>query len=391
MAWRKGQSGTVVQKGLMWHGRFYEDDGPDKRIRRSIPLGPCAGPNKITRPEAQRMLLGYLQEQGINSEARFNRVVCPGPMFGELAEWWEMNKLINQARSYRETRKGILKSHILPYFGAVPASAIAEKEAQEFVTHLVQKNLAPSTVKSVVACFRAILGEKATRDWSLSLPKPRNAEPRYFTPEESRRIINAASGQWRVLFALLAETGVRIGEAAGLHVEDIDLSACKVIVRRSVYRGVEGNTKTPRSMRAIYISPEVANMLKEHLAGRTTGRVFESRTGKPLDAGYIRLKLHSILKRLNIPDGTPHAFRHGRVSVLQANGVPETLIEKWVGHADRKMTAHYTHYEDKYQHELAGRLGILGASQDLGTATSVVVPLMVPNSSETLIRQGFST
>jgi len=38
------------------------------------------------------------------------------------------------------------------------------------------------------------------------------------------QIVNAATGQWRVLFATLAGTGMRCGEAFGLHVEDVDLA-----------------------------------------------------------------------------------------------------------------------------------------------------------------------
>src|SRR2546422_10568781 len=46
-----------------------------------------------------------------------------------------------------------------------------------------------------------------------------------------------SKGQWRVLFATLASTGLRAGEAFGLHVDDLDLTAGKVYVRRSVWNG----------------------------------------------------------------------------------------------------------------------------------------------------------
>lgn len=43
------------------------------------------------------------------------------------------------------------------------------------------------------------------------------------TRDQLRQIIEAPPGQYRNLFALLAGTGMRIGEAAGLHLDDLDL------------------------------------------------------------------------------------------------------------------------------------------------------------------------
>jgi integrase len=59
----------------------------------------------------------------------------------------------------------------------------------------------------------------------------------YFTQEQLRQIIEAAPERYRVLFALLAATGLRVGEAAGLHLEDLDLDNGVIYVRRSVWNG----------------------------------------------------------------------------------------------------------------------------------------------------------
>jgi integrase len=47
--------------------------------------------------------------------------------------------------------------------------------------------------------------------WELDLGKPDDLQQRYFTEELLKKIIEAAGGQYRVLFALLAGTGMRIG------------------------------------------------------------------------------------------------------------------------------------------------------------------------------------
>jgi hypothetical protein len=57
-----------------------------------------------------------------------------------------------------------------------------------------------------------------------------------------------------------------------------------------------------------------------------------------------------------IPVGTPHAFRHGRVSVLQQNGVPDDLIKRWVGHSSHKTTRKYSHLTREFRKEMASSL-----------------------------------
>ena len=46
-----------------------------------------------------------------------------------------------------------------------------------------------------------------------------------------------------------------------------------------------------------------------------------------------------VVKQIGIPEGTTHAFRHGRVSVLQEGSVPDGLIKRWVGHSSSKRRA----------------------------------------------------
>jgi integrase len=78
----------------------------------------------------------------------------------------------------------------------------------------------------------------------LNLGKPSRSKQRYFTEEQLKRIIEAAHGQYRVLFAVLGRTGVRIGEAAGLYVEDIDIQSQVIHVRRGIWKGQDLAPKT---------------------------------------------------------------------------------------------------------------------------------------------------
>ena len=58
--------------------------------------------------------------------------------------------------------------------------------------------LAPKTIHNVWKILKLILG-KPTREWTIRLPGIPEKEQRYFTPEEAKKIIDAAEGQYKPL------------------------------------------------------------------------------------------------------------------------------------------------------------------------------------------------
>jgi len=98
------------------------------------------------------------------------------------------------------------------------------------------------------------------RDVNLSLPEIPPKEQRYFSPDEMRAIVKAEKGQWRVMFATLACSGVRCGEVFALHVEDLDLANSRIFVRRGIWNGEEVSVKTKRGFRVVTIEPALVHV-----------------------------------------------------------------------------------------------------------------------------------
>jgi integrase len=97
--------------------------------------------------------------------------------------------------------------------------------------------------------------------------------------------------------------------------------------------------------------------LKTYLGDRQSGRVFQTKHDTPLVVNNVnRHVLKPLCKKLGIPIGTTHAFRHGRISVLQQNNVPGDLIKKWVGHTSLKTTSKYTHFPTEYRRKVVSEL-----------------------------------
>jgi integrase len=151
---------------------------------------------------------------------------------------------------------------VLSRFGSLASDAVDETVVQEFAadmkrtTFAIRKpngglvktyKLSRKTIVNIVGTVNLVLGKKVWMTWELDLGKPVDPQQRYFTEEQVKRIIEAARGQYRTLFALLAGTGMRIGEASGLHVDDLDLDNGVMHVRRGVWNGQE-QAQRPRTL-----------------------------------------------------------------------------------------------------------------------------------------------
>jgi integrase len=159
----------------------------------------------------------------------------------------------------------------------------------DWIADLRSKDLQPKTVHNLWKQFRAIMNrcaqqnDEPKRAWYPALPAIPEEEQRWFTQYEVQRIVEAAQGQYRVLFHLAAYSGLRSGELAGLHVQDLDFARGVIRVRRSVWKGMEVAPKTRKGYRDVWIDSTSVHMLREHLGSRSAGRVFQSRVGTPLE------------------------------------------------------------------------------------------------------------
>jgi hypothetical protein len=229
--------------------------------------------------------------------------------------WWKENRLSIFKPSTQEAMGSHLEKYLIPRFGSLPLAAIDERRVQEFIADMtrmkytwpngVDRKLSPKTICNLVGVLKQILGRKVWRDWNLT-PEVPVKEQQYFTDQEMLKIVSAAEGQWRVLF-----------------------------------------------------EPTLVEMLKKHLGTRNSGLVFQTRIGTPFCKSNVRRKLNQILKMLKLKPAGLHAFRHGRVSVLQANGVPGDLVKEWVGHSNLRTTSRYTHFRDDYRKQIRKRNGAL--------------------------------
>jgi integrase len=365
MSRRSGQSGSVCMKGTKYIGRYRVDvPGQIKRARRTVIIGSI---NQITKPQAERWLAKFVEEQGINEPTHLARSQSPILTFGLSARGWkERHLVVNKKRSSQRSMSCELNKHVLPHLKDTPLDELTYPVIRGLIQVWQREGLSRKSSKNLFGIVRAIYnfqldemaenGKPILFPWlvkwkKVAPPKSVQQELPHFTVEQMAAIVNKAKTQmYRSLFALAAGTGARAGELFALRVEtDVDLDEQTITIRRSVFEGEENTSKSDTGdqdrTRTVPIDASVAMELKKHLKDRRFGYLFQTRNGTPLRLSNVREdKLHPILEELKLarPGVGMHAFRRGRISQLVYAGVSRQVIRDWCGHSSDTMIDHYT-------------------------------------------------
>jgi integrase len=152
-------------------------------------------------------------------------------------------------------------------------------------------------------------------------------------------LAGAVPGRYRAQVVLLAGSGLRIGEALGLEVADVDFLRRAVRVERQRRQdGTLGPTKTAKSTRTVPLGRVVVDELAQHLAAHPSdGALFLDELGRPLT--YRTWK--PVWKRATAAAGVDvdtHALRHFTASALISGGASVKQVQTVLGHSSAAIT-----------------------------------------------------
>ncbi len=217
-----------------------------------------------------------------------------------------------------------------PLIGDMPLSSVGNLAAKGLVAKMVAQKRAPKTIKNVVQVVKMVVASAVNdegnqiypRKWNhefIDLPEVRHQHTPTFSCDDVNRVVSSAMGQYKLLYALLAGTGMQIGEVSGLEIEKhISRDASTIMVQQSVWSGSVQTPKTKSATREIDLHSDLARMLKEFIRERKAGFLFISRTGKPLcQTNVLKRSLHPILRAMGREKAGFHAFRRFRASWLR--------------------------------------------------------------------------
>lgn len=176
-------------------------------------------------------------------------------------------------------------------------------------------------------------------------------------------VYDAASGQWvgnlrdRLLFAVLAETGMRLGELLGMRISDFVMGRggtpfVEIVPRDDNLNGARVKMMRPRR---VYVGADLERLFAEYLT-HLACRAAEAGTAVTADhplwmnldrppllaalrEGTVRDKTKALQRKGIGPAGwTPHWFRHSHATALLLAGTAEWVVARRLGHAHVQTT-----------------------------------------------------
>ncbi|HVZ11408.1 MAG TPA: tyrosine-type recombinase/integrase [Patescibacteria group bacterium] len=217
-------------------------------------------------------------------------------------------------------------------------------DIQAFLTSMQGKGYTPKSVSRKLNSTRTFyrflkVNEYVTDDPSLmvSHPKYELNPPRVLSPLEYRALRDSASSDSRIyaIIEVLLQTGIRIGELANIHMEDVKDGTLHV-------RPFEGHPA-----REVPLNRRSKDALKRYLDTRPTSadtHLFITKTGKPFLVRNIRDAIERYFKKAGIEDAKINDLRHTFVAHHLKNGVSMVFLSKILGHKRLSSTERYLQY-----------------------------------------------
>lgn len=252
-------------------------------------------------------------------------------------------------------------------------------DVQSWVTAEDKRGLAALTIRTrlnyVQMAFRAAVDNQVIP----KSPAVRVKSPRMRKREATMKILTASqvaaaldhAGEFRLFVAVCAFAGLRLGEAAGLQVGDLDLENNVL----SVHRQVQGSSipttsiEPPKagSERDIYIPVELADMLRGFKDLEPATFIFRTGFGHLYNRNSAGEEWRRIRAAAGLgEDFTLHSLRHTFASNLIASGCDVVTVQRALGHSQPSITLNvYSHLwpsaEDKTRAATSAFLGqVLG-------------------------------
>ncbi len=197
-------------------------------------------------------------------------------------------------------------------------------------------------------CRWAVQRDLLGRDPTLHLERQKlpPAHPRGLRREQVERIfavIPAVQLRDALLFRLVFETGLRIGEALGAHVQDLDLT------RGDEHLTVVGKGERKRTV--LLDDPKLVNQLRRYvrMLGYAYGPLFQATKngrGGPLRYQSVQERWQTYSRRAGV-SCTLHQLRHSHATELVNGGVSLATIRKRLGHQHIQTTLRYAEVNDQ--------------------------------------------
>ena len=320
-----------------------------------------------TKKEALGFERDFLEKQSAN----------PDMTFQNLYEIYMEDMAARLKQSTLLTKKAVLQTHILPFFGSKPINEIKASDVRRWQAKLMSSpnNYSQTYLKKINTELNSIINY-AKRFYDLNtnpcgkagtIGKAKAEEMDYWTYDEYiafREGVKDKSLSY-ICFEVLYWTGMREGELLALSPADIDLDNKTISINRT-YQRIEGkdaftSPKTRKSKRKIPIPDFLCQELSDYIQSRymldADERLF------PVTKSYLSHEMIRGCKNTDVKKIRIHDIRHSHASLLINQGCNALMLADRLGHEKVSTTLNtYSHLFPHKQQELVHSLESLQAT-----------------------------
>lgn len=320
-----------------------------------------------TKKEALGFERDFLEKQSAN----------PDMTFQNLYEIYMEDMAARLKQSTLLTKKTVLQTHILPFFGSKPVNEIKASDVRRWQARLMSSpnNYSQTYLKKINTELNSIINY-AKRFYDLNtnpcgkagtIGKAKAEEMDYWTYDEYIAFRAGVKDKplSYICFEVLYWTGMREGELLALSPADIDLDN-KLISINKTYQRIGGkdvftSPKTRKSKRKIPIPDFLCQELSDYIQSRymldTDERLF------PVTKSYLSHEMIRGCKNTGVKKIRIHDIRHSHASLLINQGCDALMLADRLGHEKVSTTLNtYSHLFPHKQQELVHSLESLQAT-----------------------------
>lgn len=284
--------------------------------------------------------------------------------WGEWCDrWWQSRDVEDSTRRGDAHRR---RNHLEPRWVDTPIGSITRHDVKEWIADLRAAGSGPETVKRIVHLFSASMNAAVDAEVIPMNPAARlkmgggaPAQERYLTPDEYATIrAQLPTARDQLIADTLVYTGMRWGEAAGLHRARLDLDRALVRVVETFDEAANRMKAYPKGKqtRDVPLTPELVEAFRdlppsvgtcgvEHATGRCVGPlVLTGAEGMPLrNTNWAARVWHPAVKAAGVGHVRVHDLRHTFASWLLQQGIPLAEVGRLLGHVSSQTTQRYAH------------------------------------------------
>ena len=313
-----------------------------------------------TKKEAQEWEREFLQVQQADMDMEFSKFV----------DVYFTDKAPRLKERTIETKRIMLDTRIIPYFGKLRMNAIKPADIMKWQNDMMDQGYKPTYLRMLQNQVTAVFNH-AERFYGLKdnpckkidkMGKANARELNFWTKEEYDRFIqnfDEKEEMYRLMYQMLFWLGCRVGELLAICYGDINFKEKTVSITKTYYRRNKTDyitaPKTESSNRIVTMPNFLVEELKVY-----TDKMYELKAEERIfmvTDRAVEKKMKQKADKLNLKHIRVHDLRHSHIAFLIEKGTQPLIISKRVGHDSVTTTMNiYGHlYPDK-QRQLADML-----------------------------------